>query len=504
MTKESTEKQKAQRVESLRQNIDELRDKVEEDLGESDEDMETFLIALAVKMIDETYARIGNRESVKERSHYGVSQWEPRHLSFNGDSVSIDYTGKKGVEQKKKIEDKTVVDALKEIREEKAEDECLFCWEDENGRYRRVSPDDINDYLDDFDVTSKDIRGFHANDEMKDKLEEIREKNGDLPEDEEEREEQLEKEFKEALDEVSELLGHQASTLKNSYLVPHFEEEFLESGDPPSDFFKEGYFGKEAIVSEVVSKVRRDSVMKRTAEEIPKTVERYVEEHEEQGMGKSKSYALAWSRYCADNPDSPHCKQDEYFPNRPEVAEGIRESSTCDQCSKEARKMSDRTKRRIQKKALRGDFSSGRAYLMYEWDKVQNKLGHKKALYTVLDWLGGKKAIKYLKYVTDNHIKDYDFSMPARYREIAQEIMTESAYGANQLGDAVVKGMSVDELDDFIEDMKEERDRPARSEEKERAMESSSSSLKDDLIKLGSKNPQLQKHIRPVLNRLEE
>lgn len=63
-------------------------------------------------------------------------------------------------------------------------------------------------------------------------------------------------------------------------------------------------------------------------EDIPKTVERYVDEHqEEQGMDEDKAWAVAWSRYCSDNPDSPHCQQDEYFPNRPEVAEGIRESN---------------------------------------------------------------------------------------------------------------------------------------------------------------------------------
>lgn len=52
-------------------------------------------------------------------------------------------------------------------------------------------------------------------------------------------------------------------------------------------------------------------------EGIPKTVERYVEEHKEQGADESKAWALAWSRYCEyKNPDSPHCKQDDYFKGR--------------------------------------------------------------------------------------------------------------------------------------------------------------------------------------------
>lgn len=53
------------------------------------------------------------------------------------------------------------------------------------------------------------------------------------------------------------------------------------------------------------------------AANIPKDVKRYVKEHKEQGNDEAKSYALAWSRYCKyKNPDSQHCKKDEYFEGR--------------------------------------------------------------------------------------------------------------------------------------------------------------------------------------------
>jgi hypothetical protein len=54
---------------------------------------------------------------------------------------------------------------------------------------------------------------------------------------------------------------------------------------------------------------------------IPKTVERYVAEHEDDGLDPSYAWALAWSRYCQfKQPGSPHCKQEGgYFPNRPEL-----------------------------------------------------------------------------------------------------------------------------------------------------------------------------------------
>lgn len=50
---------------------------------------------------------------------------------------------------------------------------------------------------------------------------------------------------------------------------------------------------------------------------LPKDVERYVEEGKEQGMDEGKAWAIAWSRYCKyKNPNSDHCKQEEYLPNQ--------------------------------------------------------------------------------------------------------------------------------------------------------------------------------------------
>jgi hypothetical protein len=63
--------------------------------------------------------------------------------------------------------------------------------------------------------------------------------------------------------------------------------------------------------------VRKSQYGNRYAKNLPKDVERYVKEHKAQGNDEGKSWALAWSRYCQyKNPDSPHCKQDEYFKGR--------------------------------------------------------------------------------------------------------------------------------------------------------------------------------------------
>lgn len=57
----------------------------------------------------------------------------------------------------------------------------------------------------------------------------------------------------------------------------------------------------------------------RQAKNLPKDVERYVDEGIEQGMSEDKAWAVAWSRYCKyKNPGSEHCKMNksDYFPGR--------------------------------------------------------------------------------------------------------------------------------------------------------------------------------------------
>ncbi|MCH8518021.1 MAG: hypothetical protein LAT68_17120 [Cyclobacteriaceae bacterium] len=59
------------------------------------------------------------------------------------------------------------------------------------------------------------------------------------------------------------------------------------------------------------------ATLSKSAKNLPPSVERYVEEHKEQGADEGKAWALAWSRYCKyKNPDSPHCKSGEYFHGR--------------------------------------------------------------------------------------------------------------------------------------------------------------------------------------------
>lgn len=209
--------EKAKRLESLRSNVHKVRDQVKKDL--KSDDPEKVLTALAVGLMDHTAERVGNESSAKE-GHFGVTGWKPDHVKFSGGKATVTYVGKSGVKQKKTVSDKALVSALKDAVEACDGESSIFCHET-----AKVDASKVNKYLKKFDITAKDLRGLHANTVMQQKLKAVRK--GELPKDPKERKEQLKKEFKDALEETAKAVGHEPATLRNQYLVPGLEDEFM-------------------------------------------------------------------------------------------------------------------------------------------------------------------------------------------------------------------------------------------------------------------------------------
>jgi len=216
-------KEKADRIQKLSGSIEKLRSRVDKDLASKE--AKTKLTALAVALMDHTYERVGNDESADD-GHFGVTGWQKQHVSFGGGGATIKYVGKSGVKHEKKVTDKSILKALKEAHKNaEGPKTCLFEYED-----GCVKASDVNEYLKEFDITAKDLRGFHANREMQECLEKIRKSGPDLPDDPKKREKLLKKEFQKALDQVAKEVGHEASTLRSQYLVPALEDSYTKDG----------------------------------------------------------------------------------------------------------------------------------------------------------------------------------------------------------------------------------------------------------------------------------
>lgn len=217
-------KEKADRLESLRKKLPDLRKKVLKDLDS--EDQQDKMTALAVALIDETYERVGNSESAKERDHYGVTTWEVSHVKIKGGTATITYTGKSGVDHVKKVTDKKVVSCLKDAIKGKKPGDKILCSDD-----CTVDASHVNAYLKPYGISAKDIRGLHANREVMERLKEVRKKGpSELPKARKERDKVLKAEFLEALEGAAEAVGHEPSTLRSQYLVPGMEDAYMHDG----------------------------------------------------------------------------------------------------------------------------------------------------------------------------------------------------------------------------------------------------------------------------------
>lgn len=215
-------REKSERLDNLMGSIKDLEAKLKKDLDS--DDIETRLTALAVALIHHTYERVGNDDSAAD-GHFGVTGWLKKHVSFSGGDAKLSYVGKSGVKQNKSVTDPDLVAALKDICKGKSDDDPLFDCDD-----CTITSKEVNEYLKPFDVTAKDLRGYHANREMMERLGDIRADGPELPRPRKERDEILKAEFKKALEATAEAVGHEATTLRNQYLVPHLEESYMKDG----------------------------------------------------------------------------------------------------------------------------------------------------------------------------------------------------------------------------------------------------------------------------------
>lgn len=192
-------KEKKDKIKKLQKSLDKLRKKYEKDL--SSDDLRTKALAAIVGVMDETAMRIGNEESARDAGTYGASTLKVKHVSFTGSKAKFKFTGKGGVKQETEISNKKVISAIKQLIKGKNKYDFIF---EVDGT--KIWDRAVNRYLGPFNISAKDLRGFHSNRLMKEKLKK--------------------KDWKEALEEVADIVGHKPSTLKNQYLDPELVEKY--------------------------------------------------------------------------------------------------------------------------------------------------------------------------------------------------------------------------------------------------------------------------------------
>lgn len=216
---------KKDHIMQLASSIRKLRYNVTVDMKSEDE--KTKLTALVVAIMDKTSERIGNDSSASD-GHFGVTGFQKRHVKVNGNTITLKYRGKSGVDHIKVFSDEAIAMGLKWAKEN-SPSKYVFTT---SGGFK-IKADRVNRYLRQWEVSCKDLRAFGANKHIIEKLRGL-----EIAEDEKGRE----KQFREAVKYAALKVGHGAATLKKHYLIPELEKAFILHGEiiDLSDFYKDG------------------------------------------------------------------------------------------------------------------------------------------------------------------------------------------------------------------------------------------------------------------------
>jgi DNA topoisomerase-1 len=117
------------------------------------------VLACVVQLLDEAYFRIGNDVYAKENSSYGLTTIRSKHIDVVGDTVTFDFIGKSGKQQLKEVRDPQIARLIKKMDDLPGYE--VFKYYDEDGELRRVTSDDVNEYIKEImgeEFTAKDFR----------------------------------------------------------------------------------------------------------------------------------------------------------------------------------------------------------------------------------------------------------------------------------------------------------------------------------------------------------
>lgn len=178
------------------------------------------VIATIVRLLETTFARIGNEEYARQNHSFGLTTLRGRHVDIRGSTVRFLFKGKSGREVSLGISDRRVAAVIKRCQE--LPGQMLFQYLDDACERRTVSSDDVNQYLRDVsggDFTAKDFRTWAATVLAACALREATSF---------ESETEARRKMLSAVDQVANRLGHTRSVCRRSYVHPAIIESFME------------------------------------------------------------------------------------------------------------------------------------------------------------------------------------------------------------------------------------------------------------------------------------
>ncbi|MGI0017471.1 MAG: DNA topoisomerase IB, partial [Nitrosotalea sp.] len=178
------------------------------------------VIATIVKLLETTFARVGNEEYARENGSFGLTTLRNRHVKVTGATVRFLFRGKSGRDHQLGVTDRRVAIVIQ--RCEELPGQMLFQYLDENGERGLVTSDDVNSYLRETtgaDFTAKDFRTWAGTLLAACALRDVARF---------ESETEAKRNVLAAIDSVARRLGHTRAVCRRAYVHPAVIDTYLE------------------------------------------------------------------------------------------------------------------------------------------------------------------------------------------------------------------------------------------------------------------------------------
>lgn len=197
--------------------LPDIRQQVDADLRSRGLTMEKAL-ATVVSLLDKLYIRIGNTAYAEEHRTFGATTLRNHHVRVEGVSIRFRFRGKSGKEWNLVHSDRRIANVVRKLQELPGQQ--LFQYFDDEGGFRQISSQDVNEYIRSAsggDFTSRQFRTWGGTCMAVAAL---------APLNVETSESAIARQLNRAIDQVASKLGNTRSVCRSSYIHPGVLDDF--------------------------------------------------------------------------------------------------------------------------------------------------------------------------------------------------------------------------------------------------------------------------------------
>ena len=156
--REVRDENKFGRLAEFAKTLPKIRRRVARDITLADLPREKVL-ATVVRLLEQTFIRIGNEEYARENKSFGLTTIKNRHVTVKGPHLRFRFRGKSGRQHEVDMTDRRIAKIVSKCQDLPGQD--LFQYVTDEGEVRSITSQDVNDYLREMtneNFTAKDFR----------------------------------------------------------------------------------------------------------------------------------------------------------------------------------------------------------------------------------------------------------------------------------------------------------------------------------------------------------